>query len=119
MQHILNSSNMKNDNENEFNDLVIKPPPSLTSLFNQFNNIPQIHDHKDPESVVRCKYYDLEEVQSMNIRNRNNCLSLFYFDTCSLNKNFEDLEFLIKSTNINFDIIVISETRILKILTYI
>ena len=61
MQHILNSSNMKNDNKIEFNNLVLKPLPSLSSLFNQFNNIPQTHDHEDPENVARCKYYDLED----------------------------------------------------------
>ena len=31
MQHTLNSSNMKNDNKIEFNNLVLKPPPSLSS----------------------------------------------------------------------------------------
>ena len=50
----------------------------------------------------------------MKIPNKNSCLSLFHINDCSLNKNFEDLEYLIKSTNINFDIIVISKTRILK-----
>ena len=47
---------MKNENKIEFNNLVLQPPPSLSSLFNQFNNIPQTKDHKDPENVVRCKY---------------------------------------------------------------
>ena len=103
---------MKNDNKIEFNNLVLKPPPGLSSLFNQFNNIPQTHDHKDPENVVRCKYYDLEDVQSMKIPKKNSCLSLFHINTCSLNKRIK--EYLIKSTNINFDIIAISETRILK-----
>ena len=50
----------------------------------------------------------------MKIPNKNSCLSLFHINTCSLNKNFEDLEYLIKSTNINFDIIAILETGILK-----
>ena len=50
----------------------------------------------------------------MKIPNENSCLSLFHINTCSLNKNFEDLEYLIKSTNISFHIIVISETRILE-----
>ena len=34
MQHILDISNMKNDNEIEFNNVVLKPPPSLSSLLN-------------------------------------------------------------------------------------
>ena len=37
---------MKNDNKIEFINLVSKPPSSLSSLFNQFNNIPQLHDLK-------------------------------------------------------------------------
>ena len=74
----------------------------------------QIYDQKDPENVLRCKYYDLEEVQSIKIPNNNSCLSLFHISTFSLNKNFEDLEYLIKSTNINFDIIALSKIRILK-----
>ena len=68
MQQTLNSSNMKNYNKNEFSNLVLKPPPSLSSLFNQFNNIHQKYDHKDPENVVNCKCYDLEEVQSMKFQ---------------------------------------------------
>ena len=114
MYHILHSSNMKNDNKIEFNNLVLQPPSRLSSLFNQFNNVPQTLYHKDPENFVRCKSYDLEQVQSMKIPNENSCLSLFHVNTCSLSKNFEDLEYLIKSTNINFNIIAISETRILK-----
>ena len=35
-------------------------------------------------------------------------------NSCSLNKNFEDLEYLLKATNKTFDIIAISESRILK-----
>ena len=38
MHHILNSSNMKNENNIEFSNLLLEPPPSLSSLFNQFNN---------------------------------------------------------------------------------
>ena len=43
-----------------------------------------------------------------------NSLSLFHINSCSLNKNFEDLEYLLQATNITFDIIAISESRILK-----
>ena len=41
-------------------------------------------------------------------------LSLFHINSCFLNKNFEDLEYLLKGTNKTFDIIAISESRILK-----
>ena len=43
-----------------------------------------------------------------------NSLSLFHVNSCSVNKNFEDLEYLLKATNKTFDIIAISELRILK-----
>ena len=103
---MLNSSNIKINSENESNNVVLNPPPSLCSLFNQFNNSSQTHENKDP--VVRWKYYDLKEIQSMEISNKNSCLSLIHINTCYLNKKFEDLEYLIKSTYFNFDIKPIS-----------
>ena len=35
-------------------------------------------------------------------------------NSCSLNKNFEEPQNLLQSTNINFDVIAITETRITK-----
>ena len=96
------------------NLIVLNPPPNLNSLFNQFNNSPQFHGSKDPVNVVKCKYYNLEEVQTLKIPNKKSSLSLFHITTCSLSRNFEDIEYLLKTTNTSFDIIAISETRILK-----
>ena len=40
---------------------------------------------------------------------------MFHINTaCFLSKNIDDLEYLLKTTNMNFDIIGISETRIRK-----
>ena len=50
----------------------------------------------------------------MNKFNNKSSLSLFHLNTCSLSKTFEDLEYLLDSTNLNFNIIAISETRITK-----
>ena len=50
----------------------------------------------------------------MKIPNKKSSLSLFHIKACSLSKNFEDLEYFLKTTNTNFDIIAISETTILK-----
>ena len=41
-------------------------------------------------------------------------MSLFHINSCSLSKNIEDLEYLLNSTSINFDVIAISETRRVK-----
>ena len=43
-----------------------------------------------------------------------NLLPLFYISSCFLNKNFEDLKYLLKATNKTFDEMVISESRIIK-----
>ena len=39
---------------------------------------------------------------------------MFDVNTCSLSKNFDDLEYLLKTRNMNFDIIAISETRVIS-----
>ena len=116
LNQYINSSNIQNKDIDEDNssNLVLKPPPNLNSLFTQFNNSSQIHEFKDPKNVVNCKYYNLEEVQTMKIPNKKNSLSLFHINACSLSKNFDDLEYLLKTTNTNFNKIAISETRIPK-----
>ena len=39
---------------------------------------------------------------------------MFHINACSLSKNFDDLEYLLKTTNMNFDFLAISETGITK-----
>ena len=92
--------------------LVLKPQKNLSDLFNEFNNF---SDHsKNQENVSNCKYYDLNEIKPLNKLINKSSVSLFHLNTCSLSKNFEDLEYLLHSTNLNFDVIAISETRITK-----
>ena len=91
----------------------MKPPPDLALLFNQFNNaIPE--NCSDPENVIQSKYYDIDELQKLKIPNKENSQSLFHINSCSLSKNFGELQNLLQSTNINFDVITITETRIPK-----
>ena len=117
LSQYINSNNIQNKDNDEDNssNLVLKPPPNLNSLFNQFNNSSQIYDFKDPGNVVKFKYYNLEKVQIIKICNEKSYLSFFHINTCSLSEYFQDLECLLKTTNTNFDVIAISETRILKI----
>ena len=49
--------------------------------FNQYIN-------NSNENVVKCKYYILEEVQTMKISYKKTYLSLFLINTCSSSKNF-------------------------------
>ena len=43
-----------------------------------------------------------------------NSLKMFHINARSLNKNFEDLKYLSKSSNINYNSIAISDTRTMK-----
>ena len=49
----------------------------------------------------------------MKITNREKCISLFHVNRCSLSKNFDELQDLLKTTNKNFDV-ALTETRIRK-----
>ena len=60
--------------------------------------------------VTNCKYYDTDDIQK--IKSKPNSLSLFHLNTCSLKKNFDDLEYLIKTANETIDVIAVKESRI-------
>ena len=98
---------------NSTSTLVLKQPANLSQIFNQFNDITENYTNRDPRNVVKCRYYDIEEFQTLNIPNKSKSLSLFHINTCSISKTF-DLEYLLKTTNMNFDATAISEKRITK-----
>ena len=50
---------------------------------------------------------------NIEIPHKNESLSQFHINACSLNKNFDDLHFL-SCTKTKFDIIAVSETRITR-----
>ena len=87
----------------------LRPPPNLALLLNQFNNT-----SPNSENVVNSRYFDIDEIQALKLHDKTNSLSLFHINACSLNKKFDDLEYLLKCTNKSFDIIALSETRISK-----
>ena len=90
--------------------LLLYPSPSLTVPFNQFNNTrPEVND--DTDNVVNSKYYSINEIQLLQA-NKNKSLSMFHINTCSLNINFDGFEYLLKSTNKQFDVVAITETII-------
>ena len=93
--------------------LVLKPQENLTNFFNEFNNLSS-DQNNNSENIINCKYYDMDEIQALNKLNNKRALSLSHINSCSLSKNIGDLEYLLNSTSINFDVIAISETRIVK-----
>ena len=53
-------------------------------------------------------------MRNTEILDKNKSLSLFHINACSLDKNFDDLQYLLSCIKTKFDIIAISETRITK-----
>ena len=63
---------------------------------------------------MNSRYFDIDQIQSLKFPQKEKSLSFFHINTFSLNKNFDDLVYLLKCTNKTFDIITVSETRISK-----
>ena len=57
-------------------------------------------------------YYDIDQFPTLKFHEKFKSLSLCHIKACSLIKNFDGLEHLIKHTNKAFHIVVVSETRI-------
>ena len=71
--------------------LVLKPQENLTNLFNGFNNLSSDQSNNS-EYIINCKYYDIDEIQTLKRLNSKRTLSLFHLNSCSLSKNIEDLQ---------------------------
>ena len=82
-------------------------------MVNHFNNA-NPENGNDHEKITSSKYYDIDEMHSIEIPHKNKPLSLFHINACSLNKNFDDLQYLLSCTKNFFDTIVESETRITR-----
>ena len=82
-------------------------------MYNQFNNTSP-EKNNELVNVLNSKYYDIDQIQTLKFPNKHKSLALFHINACSLNKNFDDLEHLLKCTNKVFDITAVTETRITK-----
>ena len=85
----------------------------MTLLYNQFNSTSP-EKNNDPVNVAHSNYYDSDQIQTLKFPNKHKSLALFHNNACSLNKNFDDLDHLLKCTNKAFDIIAVTETKITK-----
>ena len=77
----------------EISSLLLKPTPNMELLVNEFNNATQ-ENNNDPENISSSKYYDIDEMHNVGVPNKNKSLSLFHINACSLNQNFDDLQYL-------------------------
>ena len=98
---------------NKKGSVVLKLRPDFALLFDQFNNS-SWEQQIDPENVVNSRYFDIDQTESLKFPQKEKFLSFFHINACSLNKTFDDLVYLLKCTNKNFDIIAVIETSISK-----
>ena len=100
------------------NSFLSLKPSDLSLLFNQFNNSSTEQKKKkkknNTKNVVNSNYHDIDQLQTLKFPEKKKSLSLFHINACSLNKNFDDLQHLLKCTNNVFDIVGVSETRTMK-----
>ena len=79
------------DLENDHNSsLSLKPSSNVELLVNQFTNA-TLENRNDPEKMSSSKYYDIEEMDTIEIPYKNKLLFLFHMNACSFNKSFDDL----------------------------
>ena len=97
---------------NDNSMLALNPSQNLKLLFNQFKESTAESDKKNPENLINCRNLDIDEIQKIKIE--PNSTSLFHINSYSLNKSFEDLEYLLKATTKTFNLVAISESRILR-----
>ena len=89
--------------KNEHNSsLSLKLSSNLELLVNQFNNATP-ENSNNPEKVCSSKYYDIEEMHNIKIPHKNKSLSLFYINTCSLKKKFDNLQYLLICDKTKFE----------------
>ena len=91
--------------------LNISPPKHLQSIFNEFNNTS--NNYNDEEFSINCKYYDVESFNTSKFKSKD-YFSIFHLNIASLSKHKTDLETLLALLNFEFNIIAITETKILK-----
>ena len=101
----VNSSDKQFSYDNDLNStntyLVLNPPENLTNICNKFNNFSS-DQKQNSDNIRNCKYYNTDEIQSLNKLNDKHSLLFFHINVCSLTKSIEDLELLLDSTQICF-----------------
>ena len=111
-ENFLNSTNtgLQNDINSQYN---FSPSVSLKEFFKGINDFVLINNKDDEDEFVplNCKYLD---INSFNQINNKKQFSLFHLNIASLAKHKQELEVILSLLNYKFDIIGITETKIIK-----
>ena len=78
--------------------LVLKPSANLSLLFNPFNYF-STEQENESKNAASSDYYDIDQFQTLKLHGKNISLFLIHINACSLSKNFNDLEQILKCTN--------------------
>ena len=70
------SSNAKHNQESS--TLLLKPPPNVSLLFNQFNDLLAESNRANRKNVINCNNYDIDYIQK--IKTNSSSLSLFHLN---------------------------------------
>ena len=93
------------------------PSKSLSATFAKINKSVELsieYDREDDvDNSLSCKYYNVNEFVDENFNNQK-VFSLLHLNVASLSKNFDGLDNMITSLGLNFDIIALTESRIVK-----
>ena len=85
--------------------LAIKPPENYHLYFTNLIPFYLIYINNTLVNIINSKYYNI--MQTLKEFNDKSSVFLFYLNTCSL-------EHLVQSTKTDFDIISVSESRLIK-----
>ena len=94
--------------------LNILPDNRLKSLFKNLNNLND-DDEDDEDSVsnnINCKYYQIDELKREIVRKGK--FSLLHLNIASLGAHKDEFEDMLSILDLNFDILGLTETRIIK-----
>ena len=101
--------------ENEYqyipNDLQIQASESIKTFFKGLSDFDVEQYDSDDTPLLNCKYYDLD---TFKFKKDKKTISFFHINIASLGKHKEELETILTMMNFQFDLIGITETKILK-----
>ena len=78
-QTLSQSNNHYSGSSNSYSTNIcstLKPTKDLSNLFNAFKNFSS-RRNKNTENIIKCKYYDIEEIQSLTILDHKKCFVPF------------------------------------------
>ena len=79
----------------------------------QLNNLSE-KENIDNGNLANLNYRDISYFSNLDVELKSKCLSFFHLNINSLSKNFDNFNHLINKLKLEFDILGISESRILK-----